>query len=206
MNNYRVLSQGNIIAEGTAKELAKIFDVDQSTIRRSYKDKNKLRNQYDVVIVEQFKNIKSLLTSRQKELIEEKNKQGQTFKQISYDTGIDEIDVKLYLNELERKNKPEVDIEKLIEDKINEKLKALNSQPLEAILTLKALGYEFNDNDKRFHLKDDFGNNKKTIQLSNNTVHIRKLDKANNQWSTPYTITYDEIEAIYNEITEKRGY
>ncbi len=213
MKTYDVLKDGRLIMTGTCKEIGDTFGVNYGQVYDASRKMKYFLNEYKIK-ERTTPATKTTLTPRQKEIIEQLYSQGQKLNDIAYNTGILEIHIKEYIDSLEEikedtlNAKKDLDyLDKLIEEKIKKQLADLNiQQETEPIMTFKALGYKFNDGDKRYVLKDDMGHSKRSIQLSNNMAHIRTFDKAKSSWSMPYTITYDEIEAIYNEITNKRGY
>lgn len=215
MAEYEISKNGRFIARDNAKGCCSILGISSSMFYEHVKKGTQIFNEYDVKAISPKQNVKPNLTNRQKEIIEEQHKQGVVSKDIAYNIGIAEILVIDYLNFLEESKKKvekqqipgnEVNIDKLIEEKLNNRLRELNNKPLEAILTMKALGYVYKESDNQFYLKDDNGVSKRSIKLANNQAHIRSFDKVKSCWSMPYSISYNEIEAIYNEITEKRGY
>ena len=213
MAEYEISKNGRFIARDTAKNCCEILGISSSMFYDHVKKGSQIFNQYDVKMINSKGDTKYNLTDRQKEIIKEQFEQGVSTKNIAYNTGILEIAIIDYTNELQQLSKKSenkvftenLDIDRLIEEKLNNKLRELNNNPLEAILTMKALGYVFKESDSQFYLKDDTGVSKRAIKLANNQAHIRSFDKVKSCWSMPYSISYNEIEAIYNEITEKRG-
>ncbi len=210
---YQINKKGQFLYKGNAKECCELLGIKESMFYDYTKKGKLIFDIYKVEVLESRNKVKVELTERQQEIIREQYASGKNSKEIAYNTGILEIEVLAYINELESSvkvsreiSKSDIDIDKLIEEKLNNKLKEFNVKPLETILTMKALGYKYDNSDRMFHLKDDKGIAKKTIKLANNQAHIRSFDKVKSSWSMPYCISYDEIEAIYNEITEKRGY
>lgn len=204
MKQYGIYKGNRLLAKGIADDLAKDFNVVPQTIRSSARNNTMLQNTY---IVREILEATTTLTDRQKEIIEEQFKSGKKVKEIAYNIGLNEEDINYYLVELhkrEQEKMQQVDLDKLIEEKIKQMLG--NSQPTTTLVSLKALGYKFNDNDKRFHLNNDRGTPIKTIQFANNAIHIRTFNSVKSEWNMPYTIKYDEIEAMFDYISGNRGY
>lgn len=200
---YEMFNGNNPIAEGTIKQLAEKFGVNESSLRDSYYRARKVQGMYTIRLKE-FDG--SNLSKKQKEIIETKMKLGKSIEDIYNETGIERRDINTYIESLRAKESKvnQEDIEELVERLIDKKLSE-RKEPVETTISFKTLGYEYSENDKEWVVKDYYNQPIKMFKFSKEAVHIRKVD-SDKKMSTPYTISCKEIEAIYDEIVKKRGY